>query len=714
MQRHNNLGLRGHIWWWRKKVRISSVSVPLAFSLETTDIKRARWLRDKLNARCAELIMAYGVMPDTMTDAQAKKVFVDSMRWQLKRILQDSPRDGQYLQEHLYANEAFGVIHQIMADNVPLTKAGEALALEAQRRGWPRDAYDFAYHEFNRLLQYPDVSGEQLDHYARAFGIKRTDTNDKRMITEIRAARSRACFEVNNMLKNGQLTRDQWVEEALSTDSPPFAFETPAVEEQCLPKADANAPASAVADVAAELQSADAVTTTRDAPVPSLDTRFDTSNQRQDSVEFTKHGDGPSPQDALAPAVPRRVTAVECMKQVISFKSLSDPSRETGGWDEKSQAQAKQSAKLFDIVTDKCMRDVGPEDLFHLVRVSNYLPSSYNLSKPADVEYIRAVSEAIRDGNEPPPLARGLASDKKVGLSKVTIRRHLTFLDAMFCYPTNDNVFSLNISVQRVRKILPVSKKANKRDANKTDYVAKLLQLPIYTGSLAHDGSPGMSTIGKRFSPGDFVCHDAWYWVFLILHYHGLRREEACKLRPDDVVDADIPYFAIDFTSEGRVKSDSSVRRVPIHPELIRLGFLAFVKACHDEGWPILFPDLKRTPGSNDYGDAYFDRVWKNIRKQAGVPNDFLIHGERHGFTSQLFEKDVDLEARAGLMGHAVGHITADTYTGRNAGWQRAYEQICRIPSVTSHLQPMPIHLNPTELHKSREKLAKLTGMIER
>jgi hypothetical protein len=109
MADQKNLLLRGQIWWWRRRVRISSVFVPLAFSLKTPDIKGARWLRDKLNATCAELAMAYGVMSDTMTDEQAKSVFADAMRWQLDRVLSDTPRDGQYVKEHLFTNEAFGV-----------------------------------------------------------------------------------------------------------------------------------------------------------------------------------------------------------------------------------------------------------------------------------------------------------------------------------------------------------------------------------------------------------------------------------------------------------------------------------------------------------------------------------------------------------------------------------------------------------------------------
>ena len=116
MKDHTNLILRGQMWWWRKKVRIVSKSVPLAFSLQTPDIKRARLLRDRLNARCSELVMAYGVMPSMITEEQAKSVFMDAMRWQLQRILKDTPRDGGDMQMHLYANEVFGVIHQIMAN----------------------------------------------------------------------------------------------------------------------------------------------------------------------------------------------------------------------------------------------------------------------------------------------------------------------------------------------------------------------------------------------------------------------------------------------------------------------------------------------------------------------------------------------------------------------------------------------------------------------
>ena len=57
-----------------------------------------------------------------------------------------------------------------------------------------------------------------------------------------------------------------------------------------------------------------------------------------------------------------------------------------------------------------------------------------------------------------------------------------------------------------------------------------------------------------------------YYWVFLIGIYSGMRAEEICKLRVDELKKEDRIWF---FDIKGKVKTRNSVRRVPIHEKLI-------------------------------------------------------------------------------------------------------------------------------------------------
>lgn len=74
-------------------------------------------------------------------------------------------------------------------------------------------------------------------------------------------------------------------------------------------------------------------------------------------------------------------------------------------------------------------------------------------------------------------------------------------------------------------------------------------------------------------------------WVSLLQLYMGLRPSEACQLRVCDVLTSTpIPSISItDKGTEQRVKNKHAIRIVPIHPHLIELGFLDFVKAQQQE-----------------------------------------------------------------------------------------------------------------------------------
>ncbi|WP_181708284.1 hypothetical protein [Chthonobacter rhizosphaerae] len=70
---------------------------------------------------------------------------------------------------------------------------------------------------------------------------------------------------------------------------------------------------------------------------------------------------------------------------------------------------------------------------------------------------------------------------------------------------------------------------------------------------------------------------EAAYWLPLIALYSGARRTEIAQLRIRDLRQGENGIWFFDFTDEGHeqsLKTASSVRSVPVHRELIRLGLL--------------------------------------------------------------------------------------------------------------------------------------------
>jgi integrase len=90
----------------------------------------------------------------------------------------------------------------------------------------------------------------------------------------------------------------------------------------------------------------------------------------------------------------------------------------------------------------------------------------------------------------------------------------------------------------------------------------------------------GCASESARLKAGALVIHDALYWIPLIASYSLARREEICGLMITDVVfDEAIPHFDIRPNRYRRLKNPQSKRKIPIHPELLRLGLHDYVLA---------------------------------------------------------------------------------------------------------------------------------------
>jgi len=81
-------------------------------------------------------------------------------------------------------------------------------------------------------------------------------------------------------------------------------------------------------------------------------------------------------------------------------------------------------------------------------------------------------------------------------------------------------------------------------------------------------------------------------WLPWLALYTGARLEELGQLHTADVKEEDgIRYLNLSRGDGKKLKTAASVRRVPIHPELERLGFLDYVASVKSAS---LFPELRR------------------------------------------------------------------------------------------------------------------------
>ena len=128
--------------------------------------------------------------------------------------------------------------------------------------------------------------------------------------------------------------------------------------------------------------------------------------------------------------------------------------------------------------------------------------------------------------------------------------------------------------------------------------------LKVFFASPVYMGGGGRT---KRLKPAALptVYHDASYWAPLIAVYAYLSREEVCGLELADIMlDGPVPYLmvrrnmtkSLEGVEPAGLKTHNRKRVVPLHPELMRLGFEDYVGAVAAEGHARLFPELYRAP----------------------------------------------------------------------------------------------------------------------
>ncbi|PUE40189.1 site-specific integrase [Limnohabitans sp. Bal53] len=190
------------------------------------------------------------------------------------------------------------------------------------------------------------------------------------------------------------------------------------------------------------------------------------------------------------------------------------------------------------------------------------------------------------------------------------------------------------------------SKTTASRQVWSTDWLQKLLGHEIWqNGQLPKDKKAGGL---------------AAYWIPLLALYTGARCSELCQLLVQDIdTSGHVPLIKITDQGEGQhVKTTASVRRIPIHSELIRLGFLEYASSQKSIS---LWPDLPLRDGKPG---SFFSQWFGSFRRSLDVPDTLVFHSFRHTVRTSLTRSNVPEPIIDRLLGHeSQGSIGARVYT---------------------------------------------------
>ena len=183
----------------------------------------------------------------------------------------------------------------------------------------------------------------------------------------------------------------------------------------------------------------------------------------------------------------------------------------------------------------------------------------------------------------------------------------------------------------------------------------------------------------------------------MILEYEGVRLEEGASLAVEDVIFDPIPHLHIRLNEFRRIKNLQSDRLIPIHPELIRLGFLKYVIRIRELGYRMVFPDLHARAPAGTMGCRLYDEYRRILSCSCAdlcLSPDFDLHSHRHAFDDRLKDAGVSLEHREDLMGHEGRSETSARYSNA-LKLVPALTDLEKLPVVTGHLEPHEITLLP-------------------
>lgn len=189
-------------------------------------------------------------------------------------------------------------------------------------------------------------------------------------------------------------------------------------------------------------------------------------------------------------------------------------------------------------------------------------------------------------------------------------------------------------------------------------------------------------------------------WLPLLSLFTGARLGELAQLQPGDLkADPDgVAYLEITNMGEGgrALKTPGSRRRIPVHSELVKCGFLTFVAERVAEGSPWLFPLLNHARGKKR-GDAWgkwFGRKMRAMKLDDGGRKVF--HSFRHTMMDRLRDEVEDLELRFVITGHWEGNGKVPAGAGYGRGF--SVKRLAGAVEAVAHpgLDLSALYVSPT------------------
>ena len=137
-------------------------------------------------------------------------------------------------------------------------------------------------------------------------------------------------------------------------------------------------------------------------------------------------------------------------------------------------------------------------------------------------------------------------------------------------------------------------------------------------------------------------------FITLVATYQGMRLKEITQLRKEDIITINnIPCISINTNEDKTTKTIKSIRTIPIHPKLIELGFLDFVKSKENNLFNINNKDFS----------SYYRKNYKNL-----INPSKTFYSLRRSFIDALKQSNQNIEHIQAFVGHSHNAKTTFRY----------------------------------------------------
>lgn len=281
------------------------------------------------------------------------------------------------------------------------------------------------------------------------------------------------------------------------------------------------------------------------------------------------------------------------------------------------------------------------------------LPTNYGKS-PTDKD--RALADIIAEAD----------SEGAPRLKDKTVKRHLSALSQFFkwCFDQGHITEAEWKNLVGHHAFRDERAARDQREAWAGAELAALFGSPVWKGCDAF----------FRSQDGPHVIRDWRFWLPLLAMFQGARLEEFADLRRRDLgCDGGTWFFRIREGEDRRagrrdqdgrraqarrLKNTAATRVVPLHPELIRLGFLQHVAAAAPHAGDPLFPDLE-PQGPDGKRGPRATRWFVNYRRAVGVYREGVgMHAFRHSANTRLRDA-MTTEQHKRHIDYMLGHSAA-------------------------------------------------------